>query len=235
MAVLCLLLVLAAGCSVVGGSREPTWRGDGIGAEASASATPPPPDDARSLVRRIAITDADVERGGTIHLIPEGDTVAGQVTLDLCGVEFRSEASRVARHQVVVVAPNETVSVSNEVVAYDSTGHAAAAVAEWRAVAARCPRGTWLGSTVAGLPQLRYDALAERRERTLPVPDNSYTTMTLTARDSGQRGYFVAILQRNANVLDAIYLESLSPLTPAGTAVAVRLARITGRRLASLS
>ena len=192
-----------------------------------------------ALVGRIGLTAADLSGGATVRTLEGGDSFAGLITLDLCGAAFPSETHRIARHQVDVVPPGgrytDTSGISNEVVAYDSAAHAAAALTEWRAAAAACPLGAWRHMRVSDLPELRYDALSERPDPHLPAADNSRTTYTVTAHDSGDRGYGLLILQRHGTVLDAIYLTSESPLTPAITATANHLADITGKRLIALT
>ena len=57
-------------------------------------------------MRRVAVVDADLVGGAK----EDGDKVEGQVTLDLCGFPFASEANRTARWQVVVVPAGGTFS-----------------------------------------------------------------------------------------------------------------------------
>jgi hypothetical protein len=195
--------------------------------------------DPQALVRRIGLTDADLSGGATVQPLDGGDTVAGLITLDLCGARFPSEAHRSARHQVYVVPPGsrytDPFGLSNEVVAYRNAAHAAAAMTEWRAAAAGCPLGVWRHMTVSALPELRYESLTERHDPHLPATDSSRTTDVVTARDSGERRYQLVILQRHGTVLDAVYVNSGSPLTAAQTAAANHLADITGRRLIALA
>jgi hypothetical protein len=65
--------------------------------------------------------------------------VAGQVTLDLCGYTFHTEALRLARLQVTYTRAGAPL-ISNEVVAY-KPGGAASALREVRAAIAHCPAG----------------------------------------------------------------------------------------------
>jgi hypothetical protein len=192
------------------------------------------------LVRRVAVVDADLVGGATVRLLEDGDKVDGLVTLDLCGFPFASEANRVARWQVVVVPPGgkftDSSGISNEVVAYDTGGHAAAALAEWRAAVARCPRGTFQDSEVAGEPDLRYDVLTQRTDPALPVRGaNSVTTYAVSVRGSDERGFGVILVQQRGTVLDLIYADSDRPVTKALAAQAGRLADITGKRLLRLA
>src|SRR4051794_33557016 len=81
-AALALVALSAAACS---GSDSETVKKD-------ASAT--------ELVQFVGIRQNDVKANDKVEVIPGGDQVAGQVTLDLCGATFPSEQKRKVRNQV---------------------------------------------------------------------------------------------------------------------------------------
>jgi len=79
-----------------------------------------------------ALQPTDFRTGFAVRLLPAGDQVHGQVTLDNCGYRFRSEAHRVARRQYEVLdAAGRKIGLSNELVADDWPGQAARAPGSW--------------------------------------------------------------------------------------------------------
>lgn len=82
-------------------------------------------------VGAVILTPAQVGSGFTGTTIPGGRQVKGQVTLDLCGQDYASEAKRLQRLQTVYARKGGTVALSNEVVRY-KPGGALQALAEVR-------------------------------------------------------------------------------------------------------
>jgi hypothetical protein len=188
-----------------------------------------------TLLERVAVRTTDLQHGYTMQLVPAGDQVAGQVTLDNCGFRFTTEAHRVARRQYALTdAAGRDAGMGNEVVAYDSPAHAAAALAQWHRSAATCPRHA-VASTVAGMPRLvervKHNQLGYAG---LPVRHNVVTVESASARRLGTL-YMIAILQVHGRVLDAVYLRQSHRPQPRDLAAAVRIAKLTGRRLAHSS
>jgi hypothetical protein len=202
---------------------------------APATSTPAAAPSPAAVVTRVSLVAGDLATGYTVKLIPGGDQVQGQVTLDNCGYTFTTEAHRVARRQVAIFSPTGArVGAANEVVAYDSPAQAAKALTEFRASVQRCPKGVFEQSTVAGTPDLRYDASTIATVPGLPVQDNAVATIAVTAKGSGQRLYGVLIFQRQGSVLDGVYLQSPTKPTAADIAAVRALAAITGKRLATV-
>jgi hypothetical protein len=106
----------------------------------------------KQTVARIVLAPSQVASDATLHELPGGNQVAGQVTLDLCGYRFRTESLRLARRQVAYVRRGTAV-LSNEVVAY-KPGGAASALREIRTAIAHCPAG-FVRSTVSGVGELK--------------------------------------------------------------------------------
>jgi hypothetical protein len=136
------MAMVIVGCS--GGSSSPSASGT---PPTSPSASPSPNGSSTldpQLVR-IVLTSAQVTATGSpvvTQLLPGGNEVAGQVTLDACNGQFASESKRVARIQVAYVATSGPRAgrqvASNEVVRY-SSGGTAEAFSELKQVAAGCP------------------------------------------------------------------------------------------------
>jgi hypothetical protein len=188
-----------------------------------------------ALVARVGLVDADLTGGDKVRLYQAGDQVAGQVTMDNCGYHFASEAHRVARRQVgIVPVQGARVGYSNEVVAYDSARQAATALTELRRSVATCPKHKFENSTVAGVPDLRYDVSRMRAAPELPVKDSVVVTLVLSAKGSSMRMFSTAIFQRSGTVLNGMYMQTVSKPTRAETSTVWSLAKITGKRLAAL-
>lgn len=89
-------------------------------------------------VGAIVLRPSQIGAGYRGAVIPNGQKVAGQVTLDLCYYTFASEAYRTARIQMAYTKSTAAPSLSNEVVTYRGDG-AAAALQELRQAVKDCP------------------------------------------------------------------------------------------------
>jgi hypothetical protein len=91
-------------------------------------------------VRLLVLRAPQVGPGYRAAVIPGGANVRGQVTLDLCGQKYRSEALRLERIQLLYARPGSPLRLSNEVVRY-RPGGTATAFRELRHAVAHCPSG----------------------------------------------------------------------------------------------
>jgi hypothetical protein len=165
----------------------------------------------------VSFHQGDLRAGYQAGLYVDGDKVAGQVTLDLCGTNFPSERRRRARHQVGVVDSKQRYTgVSIEAVLYDSSAGAQQAMREVRGAKADCPSG-YVRGDVAGDPPLRY--------RFAPTPDGSWSRVSSVDRfaveatvndQKGETEHGFAIYQQRGRLLVALYTTD-----PAGTAHAL--------------
>lgn len=88
----------------------------------------------------VVLRASQVGPGYRRSVIPGGLKVRGQVTLDICGFKFRSEALRTQRIQLAYIRPGSPLELSNEVVRY-RRGGASMALHEVARAAAHCPTG----------------------------------------------------------------------------------------------
>ncbi len=188
---------------------------------------------ADSLVTRAALTARDLPAGTTVTLLPGGDEVSGQVTMDNCGYDFTMEAHRVARRQTNILTPSAP-RMSNEVVAYDSSAHAIQALNQLRVSVRNCKPGTIADSGVADVPALRYDTAKLLGAGGLPNGDSAVISEQVTAVGSDQTVFFLQIWQRRGTVLSAVYLIGQTALSSDAQTSVRQLARITGLKLAKL-
>jgi hypothetical protein len=228
-------LVLLAGCGGTSGpSGGPTTGATGTTPAPTAGTTGPratsgtvvlTPADA---VRRAALTRADLPAGFGANVQQQGDTVDGQVTLDLCGAHYPSEALRVARHQVrFPVSGTGSLGIGNEVVAYEPGG-VAQAMSELRAAVKSCPTG-FVPSTVQGVPPLRYDI------RVLPTPSGlqpgTLRLHVVLSDPQGDSYDSTGTFQPHGRMLSILYFDTGA----AGPAVMDRLCAELGRRLSAIT
>jgi len=106
------------------------------------------------LLTKIGLQSSDVPTGLHPLLIPGGNQVRNQVTLDLCGARFPSEALRVARRQLTVVSSTSSLGFSTEAVLYRNTSATRQTFLELRRAAAGCPT-KFVPPDVAGVPPLK--------------------------------------------------------------------------------
>jgi hypothetical protein len=160
-------------------------------------------------VARVVLTPSQVAPDVTLKQLPGGHQVAGQVTLDLCGYTFHSEALRLARLQVAFTRGGTSL-ISNEVVAY-KPGGAATALRELRAAVAHCPAG-YVSSSVRGMGQLKnsikHISVAGSLSGSVTIVDR------ITEKLNGKKLTFDAVLvfQARHDVLSALYGYGLAQL-----------------------
>ena len=153
-------------------------------------------------VSGVVLRPAQVASDVTLRRLPGGNQVAGQVTLDLCGHSFRSEALRLARLQVAYTRGGIPVA-SNEVVAY-KPGGATSALGELRTAIAHCPAG-YVSSNVPGTGQLKNNI--QRIVVPGSLPGSIAFLDRITQKLNGKTTRFDAILvfQARRNVLSGVY------------------------------
>ena len=153
-------------------------------------------------VARVVLRAAQVAPDVTLKRFPGGNQVAGQVTLDLCGYTFRSEALRLARLQVVYTRGTIPVA-SNEVVAY-KPGGAASALRELRTAIAHCPAG-YVSSNVRGTGQLKNSITRVSAPGTLPGTIAILDRITQKLNGKTTRFDAILVFQARRDVLSGVY------------------------------
>jgi hypothetical protein len=180
-------------------------------------------------VAAVLIKPAQLGAGYTLRELPGGRQVRNQVTLDLCGYTFTTEAQRLARHQVAYVKKgSSSAALSNEVVAY-KPGAAARAMRELRTAIAHCPRG-YVRSKVKGLGPMQ-NRLAPLAHAGLPPGAIAYVDhiTELQPNNSVARYTVVFVYQQRADVLSGVYTYGA-----ASGALALRGAAVAARNLRTL-
>lgn len=202
----------------------------------SAPAGPGPSPSAQGpVLETVALQPTDLQNGYHTKLVPEGDQVAGQVTLDNCGYTFTTEAHRVARRQYEVLdATGRDAGLGNEVVAYDTPANAALAMQQWHQAAMSCPNHP-VTLTVAGVQRLTEHITHDEMDApSLPVATNVVTAESISSPSIGTK-YLITVIQVHGRILDAIYARQDAQPTDADIHGAETVAAATGRHLAETS
>ncbi|MDQ1708624.1 MAG: hypothetical protein QOG49_9 [Frankiaceae bacterium] len=187
----------------------PSSPGGSFDSEASppgaASPRVEPTDPDAALLDRLGLRVTDVDPPAEVGLIPGGDQVAGETTLDLCDGTFPSEARRTARRQLAAVVPGgDGVVLSTEAVLYDAPIATASAFAELKGNAASCNATTGVDKAwpqVAGVERLAFQTVT-------PAPGSSSPAAPIRT---------TAVYMRSGRTLLALYFGSASlAQTPVG-------------------
>ncbi|HST83132.1 MAG TPA: hypothetical protein VLL08_15465 [Kineosporiaceae bacterium] len=206
----------------------------GCGSPGAAVSTPAATLAPSTLASEIALVDSDVGRGTTVSLIPKGDRVKGQMTMNNCGYTFTTESHRIARLQVEILAPQgQHTGASNEVAVYDTAEQAAKAMNEFRMSVKNCKKTVFHKSGEAGVPKVRYAFETVASAKDLPVKDTAVSTMVVRFKGMKLRMYLELIYQRQGRVISGVYLQQPIKPTKADKAILRIMALATGKRLAA--
>ena len=224
----CTSQTAGTGAELGGPAAAVSSAGRPAGQPSASSASTARADALGAILEGVALKDTDLADGYAITLAPQGDEVAGQVTLDNCGYDFTSEADRVARRQYnVLTTAGEATGATNELVAYDSSTDASLAMTQWLKSVLTCPT-TPVRSNVAGVPDLTMTVILNEYQNAEPLPNRVNDLTIESATVDGQTEYLLAVQQIHGRYLDSVY-EQLS-VSPDITAIngALALATITG-------
>jgi hypothetical protein len=180
-------------------------------------AAPAATSDGSERARQLGFTQADGASPYQFKPYESGDEVRDQVSLDMCGKDFKSEANRTARHQVGIIDGQSDDVVSTEAIAYRNAPDAAAALQELRDAAATCP-STPVTSPVEGVPPLtfRFGPPPDTGWSVAPSVDRAAFDVTMSTSD-GQSQHSVAVYQRRGRFLLALYVQQPDLLADAVT------------------
>jgi hypothetical protein len=167
--------------------------------------------------------------GPNYLLVARADSIGVNArTLDLCGVRgYASEKLRVARVQVDYRKPSTPLTLSNEVVAYQSDG-AEQAMREVAARVSTCPKRP-VDTGTPGLPKLRFTLRVLQEPGLLPgaIVVKVRVLGAYKGKHVDQTSY--AIYQRLGSVLSGVY--SSGPNTKEQLRFCVHAARQSARTL----
>jgi hypothetical protein len=194
------LIVLATGSG--GRAAAPRTSVPGALAPSGNPAVSADPDQA--LVRRLVVQQADVAATESVVLIPGGNLVAGQATLDLCNGTFPSESTRTARLQVAEADAQDNGALSTEAVLYQSPGATAKALDEMKAAAAKCPSSPVPGRNGEPAVRTTFKSRPDGSWPQTPTVDRLAYDL-VTTDQSGQAQHTIAVYLRRGRVLLGVY------------------------------
>ncbi len=170
----------------------------------------------------LALTAAQLGPGYTRHLITGGAEVAGQATLDMCGMQFPSEGLRRARVQDVYREPDQPWAISNEVVRYRHGG-AQEALSEADYALSHCP-----GHPVPD-PVAAADVLYRPSALSFPGLLPGASAWAIREQAAGRSATIVFVFQVRDDYLSGVYVTGDNLV--AQEEIAVQAARASAHNL----
>ena len=149
----------------------------------------------------------------SVHLLPGGDQVQGQATLDLCNQTFPSESLRTQRLQDVAVDSSGAAILSTEAVLYRNAAATRQAFKELRGVRASCPKGPVTGSDGSKTTTTFRATPDTTWPRTASVEREAFSLSTTDAQ--GASGESLAVYLRRGRVLLGVYFSKPNGPQPA--------------------
>jgi hypothetical protein len=215
------LLLLA----VVGGVGYGFGRVIGSGGDSGSSraalptptTNPPrqvPADPSASALSKIVVRQADVGSSLAVGLIPHGNEVSGQATLDLCNGTFATEKLRRARLQVAAVSQDGAAALSTEAVLYANPADAARAMTELQHVAASCPSSPVVSPVGEPTVTTKFNAPPDPAWAAVPGVDRLAFDF-VTTDSSGTSQHFVSVYLRRGRALLGLYFPAPDAPLPA--------------------
>jgi hypothetical protein len=191
------------------------------------------------VLTQLVVRQSDVPSNLVVGLIPGGNLVAGQVTLDLCNGTFPSETLRTAREQVAVTDQmGQTELFSTEAVLYHNTASTAQAFSELRARAASCPQQVLP-------PPPGEEGVSPTKTTFNPRPDTSWPTTPTVERlaydfsstdQQGNTTHAIAVYLRRGRALMGLYFDTPDQAQPAvdGQTTVPGIVSVFEKRMAAL-
>lgn len=228
-------LLLLVGCSTSSSHKGPASTSKPSTEVSQGSNTTVASAELSDALDEIGLQPSDVRAGYSVRLVPGGDQVTDQVTLDLCNARYASEIMRIARHQVAVLSSNSTFLMSTESVGYSSTAGPTDALSELDDAATHCPPGFTV-PLVQGEPPLKTTFN--------PRPDKGWPEVAGVGRlafdatlsnEQGHSERSITVYLARGRVLLGVYFNGVSPAVPIdGKATLEAIVGIFEHRLSTL-
>jgi hypothetical protein len=190
------------------------------------------------VLSQLVVRQSDVPTNLAVGLIPGGNLVAGQVTLDLCNGTYPSESLRTAREQVDVTDQAGQSVFSTEAVLYHNAAATAQAFSELRARAAGCPQ-QFLAPPPGeeGLPATKttFNARPDASWPTTPTVERQAYDFTSTDQQ-GNTSHSIAVYLRRGRALMGLYFANPDQAQPAvdGQTTVPGIVSVFEKRMAAL-
>lgn len=222
--------------------------GPHVGPQGTQSTSPRAQPSAQPLVQRVALSDTDLRAAYKILPVrPDGGVLGDHVAAVRlgvgvspisagCGTPLASWPHRVDRWLGAVFDTEDRDNgVVDEVVQYDTDGHARAALDELRRAARHCPRHRFVRSPGQDAPGLRYVESWSYREPQLPVHDNAVMYRWVRVRGMTRHVFEFYVFQRVGTLLEGVYVTAEQRIPDRYLKGYLDLAAIAGDKLAQSS
>jgi len=152
----------------------------------------------------LLVQPRDTTHALSVRLLPGGDQVNGQPTLDLCSQTFASESQRIQRLQDVALDASDTAVLSTEAVLYRNAAATQQAFKELRHVRASCPKGPVTNKTDGSSTTTTFHAAPDKGwPRTASVERQAFSFTTVSSRGDSRDS--IAVYLRRGRVLLGVY------------------------------
>jgi hypothetical protein len=208
---------------------------------------PPPVTSAADLatLNAVSIQPGDLRAGFEILPYPDGSSVQGFVSLDVCGAEFPSEALRTGRSQVSVVSNDEPTFSQTifavEALMYRDDQASAQAMTELTTAATNCPTSSYVQSPSCtchggddGAENWQFRSAPDRGWKRIPGTQRVAFDVVISDRQGNSIREHL-IYQRHGRLVVAIYAspEEIAYTVPGRGRAEQRLVKTIAARLAS--
>jgi hypothetical protein len=197
------------------------------------STTNPPNTPANQALAGLVVGQSDLPSSYAVQLIPGGNQVGGETTLDLCNASYPSEALRTNRLQVAALAARN-VGLSTEAVLYQTPAASAQAFSELRAAAASCP-STPVRSPV-GEPTVTttFGSPPDGGWPAVPGVQRLAYAVTTTDQQGTASSTIAVYLSRGRALLGVYFADPSNVPTVAGQTTVAGIVNLFAQRLAQL-
>jgi hypothetical protein len=222
------VVLMAAACSSGGGSaKSASSSSESTSSEPTSSSSAQASVAPQDVLTSLALKDGDLPAGVTLRLIPGGDQVEGQVTMDMCGADFPSEQLRTNRLQEIAKDASNVTVVNDENVRYRSSQGADQAMSEVRQAVSECDPSQFVNSHVSGIPPLQYQLVVIPESQLSGLAQDHFAIAATLTAQSGETHSSVLIYQRRGAMLVGIYGPTVDQLLPFAQIAATRLAALS--------
>jgi len=174
-----------------------------------------PPSSETDALSHAILQQTDVGSNLNVVLLPGGDQVQGQPTLDLCNGTYATEALRTARLQDVAQDSNGATVLSTEAVLYASSAESSRAFSELKTVAAKCPHTPVVSPVGEPTVTTHFDAAPDAR---WPAPPAGVNRLAFSFTVTDQQGHAIpslAVYLRRGRSLMGVYFSTPNATQPA--------------------
>ena len=182
--------------------------------DVSSSASAQGPAGSPTSLPDLLVQPRDTTHAVSVRLLPGGDQVKGQPTLDLCNQAFASESLRVERLQDVALDSSNNAVFSTEAVLYKNAAATREAFSELRRVRASCPQGPVTNKADGSSTTTTFHAAPDKSwPQTASVGREAFSLTT----DDGKGGNTdsLAVYLRRGRVLLGVYFPKPNGEQPA--------------------